>query len=82
MVAYGGGSHRKGGTIDITGSVIAYGGDPGAESPGSVKEEGKTGKVDLRGREISLEWDPRFDFSEITSENVGFVKVRTAFPKN
>ena len=82
LVAYGGGSHRKGGTIDITGSVIAYGGDPGAESPGSVKEEGKTGKVDLRGREISLEWDPRFDFSEITSENVGFVKVRTAFPKN
>jgi hypothetical protein len=80
LVAFGGGKDKKSGVINITGSVIAYGGDPGAESPGSVKDEGKTGKVDLRGRDISLEWDPRFDFSEITSENVGFAKVRTAFP--
>lgn len=83
LVAYDGGKYKKGGTLDITGSVIAYGGDPGADSPGFVKEEGKTGKVDLRARDINLEWDPRFDFSEITSSNesTGFVKVRTAFPQ-
>ena len=81
LVAFDGGKEKKGGVIDITGSVIAYGGDPGTESPGSVKEEGRTGKVDLRARNINLEWDPRFDFSEITSENIGFAKVRTVFPE-
>lgn len=57
-----GDSKLEAGIFDLRGSLVAYGNDPKAKSPGGTTSESgdALGKVRIRAKKAVLAWDPRF----------------------